>query len=71
MFYLTFYKLVICIIDFSTDKLLYLISGSKSFLPFRNSLLFYVLHNFEIAIWNFAQSYRHIIENSIMQMINL
>ena len=46
--------LVIYIFHFFTDAHLKLIKGSKLFLPFENLLLFYVSHNFEIAIWNFS-----------------
>ena len=49
-FYLTFYMLLISISHFSTNEHFKLTKGSKLFLPFENSLLFYVSHNFKIAI---------------------
>ena len=51
-YFLTFYMLLINIFHFSTDEHLNLIKGSKLFLPFENSLLFYVFLNFKIIIWN-------------------
>ena len=69
--FLTFYMLLIFILHFSTDEHLKLIKGSKLFLPFENSLIFYVFHNLKIAIWDFGLFYRHIIEELIMQMSNM
>ena len=48
--FLTFYLLLIFISHFSTDEHFKLTKGSKLFLPFENSLLFYEFHNFKIPI---------------------
>ena len=57
--------LLICIIDFSTDK--HSIKGSSFWeLTFILRIPF-----FKIAIWNFDEFFRHIIEKSIMQMSNM
>ena len=52
--FLALYMLLIYIFLFSTDEHLKLIKGWKLFLPFENTLSFYVFHNFEIAICNFG-----------------
>ena len=52
--FVTIYMLLMYIFHFFSNEHLKLIKGSKLFLPLENSLLFYVFHNFEIAIWNFG-----------------
>ena len=52
MFYLTnsdILHVTLFISHFSTDEHFKLTKGSKLFLPFENSLLFYVFHKFKIA----------------------